>query len=262
MTRRLSLALLGDPVAHSRSPAIHNEALRLAGLEGEYRAIQADRTALERAVNRLRSGSLHGLNVTMPLKEPAAELADQPTPLGLLAGSINTLRLHDGQVQGHSTDAQAFAALIEEGKLDERAPLLVLGAGGSALAVLAAVERTKIETYLSARRIERARELAARFTVTDVVPWGRPVQEAVVVNATPLGMAGEKLPNGLVEAASALVDLPYGSGPTPAATTARSQGITCVDGIEFLTRQAWWSFRWWTDKAVDFNALLRVARNA
>ena len=261
MTRRYRFALLGDPVSHSRSPAIHNEAFRLAGLEGEYRAIQADRARLERAIDQLRVQSMDGFNVTMPLKEPAAALVEVATPLGLLSGSINTLRLRAGQVEGHSTDAQAFASLLDEEMLGGGRPLLILGAGGSALAVLAAVADRDWETFLSARDLERARSVGARFEIEGLVPWGTAVEGAVLVNATPVGMSGESLPAGLVEAASALVDLPYGPAPTPAVVLAQRLQIPCVDGIEFLTRQAWWSFRWWTGVDVDFDALLSAARN-
>lgn len=260
MEPRFDLALFGDPVAQSRSPAIHAEALRIAGLAGEYRAIRADRARLERGVDDLRAGKLQGINVTMPLKEVAARLVDVTTTAGQAAGSINSLRLIDGAVEGHSTDAEAFAELADQESFKEAGTVLVLGAGGSAMAVLAAI--IDREVCLSARDMGKARLRARRRGgVSQVVPWGTAVDGALVVNATPLGMSGERLPDGVVEAASGLIDLPYGPARTPAVQTAERAGIPWVDGVEFLTRQAAASFRWWTGKVVDFEALLRVARN-
>lgn len=260
MSRYVRLALLGDPVSHSRSPVIHRTALIETGLEGEYRAIEADEARLRQTVEQLREGILDGLNITMPLKSAAAAMADDTTELARDAGSVNTLRARNGRVEAHSTDAVAFQEIFGEGgQFPLDAPLLVLGHGGSARALLAAVDRRDV--YISGRSQEKAEQLAGRFDTARALAWAVPVSGAVVVNATPIGMRGEVLPLVLLEEASGLVDLPYGESQTPAVSSAGAGGLPVVDGIEFLARQAAASFEWWTGKAVDSTVLAKAARN-
>lgn len=229
-------------------------------MDGEYVAVRADEPTLGTAVEALREGTLHGLNITMPLKTAAAALADRLTSLARDAESVNTLRVRDGLVEAHSTDAVAFGEIFADPALfAEDAPILVLGSGGSARALLAALEGR--EVHISGRSPDRAEELAARFDSVTARDWGSSVSGAVLVNATPLGMRGERLPTGVLDACSGLVDLPYGEQPTPSATWADSRGLPLVDGIEFLARQAAASFRWWTGRAVDSAVLARAARN-
>ncbi|HIE22246.1 MAG TPA: shikimate dehydrogenase [Acidimicrobiia bacterium] len=253
-------ALLGDPVSHSRSPAIHRAALRLTDLEGDYVALRADERILVDAVEQLRSGSLDGINVTMPLKGAAFEIADRRTPLAELARSVNTLYRSEAGVEGDSTDAAAFAAIVEEGDFRRAEEFLVLGAGGSAAAALAALEGRKV--WVSARNAERAQALAGRLGASGVIPWGQALRGSVLINATPLGMAANSLPEGLLEVSIGLIDLPYGSSPTPAVEAARAAGLPVVDGIEFLTRQAVLSFQRWTGRSVDFERLAEAVRGS
>jgi shikimate dehydrogenase len=253
------LAVLGDPIDHSRSPAIQQAALATAGIPGEYSAIRADRARLEAAVDQLRAGTLDGINVTMPLKGDAWELAEGTTEEASRARSINAMRYRDGVIEGHSADVMAFRGVLTSGPFGHADPLLVLGAGGSARAALAAVNDR--EVYLSARSGERAAQLAKQFGAV-IVPWATPIVGALVVNATPLGMHGESLPRGLVGASAGLIDLPYGAETTPAASEAAASSVPVVDGFEFLARQAARSFHWWTGVAVDFVPLAIVARNA
>lgn len=248
------LALIGDPVEHSKSPAIHATALSLSGLEGSYLAMTADTVGLEVILGQLRSGELSGLNVTMPLKLAALQKSDRSTKEAATSGSANTLRGIGGEVEAHSTDVVAFQDLFES--IDHPGSLMILGAGGSARAALAAWEGGP--ALVAPRHRHRAQGLDG----VEVVPWGTVVEGALLVNATPLGMNGERLPDGVVEAATALIDLPYGPDPTPAVVYASDAGLPHVDGVEFLARQAAHSFEWWTSIAVDWGALLATARNA
>ncbi|MEE8376400.1 MAG: hypothetical protein V3S26_08790 [Acidimicrobiia bacterium] len=260
MSQFYRFALLGDPVANSRSPAIHAEALRLCGLSGEYKAITANQQILEETLADLRSGKIDGINVTMPLKRIAFELADFTTPEDRPAGSVNTMkRGEDGLVLAQSTDAVVFGEIFEDRGFKDLSSVLVLGAGGSAATALAAAKGR--DAYLSARNAGRAQALADTFDSVSVIPWGASVAGAVVVNATPLGMSGERLPGGIVELGGALVDLPYSDTATGATSKAIGNGIPAVDGIEFLARQAALSFRWWTGESVDFAVLAEITRN-
>ena len=252
-------ALLGDPVAHSRSPAIHSAALAAAGLRGAYEAIRADRALLGEAVERLRAGDFHGLNITMPLKPAAAEMADDLTTPARLSGSVNTLRAVKGRVEAHSTDAVAFGELLEDARFPREAPILVLGSGSTAKAALASIGDRRC--LISARSTGKAEGLVRRFDLAGLLPWGEGLEGSIVINATSLGMRGEQLPGAVVSHASALIDLPYADKPTPASSSAVAAGLPVADGIEFLVRQARASFAWWTGQVVDLEALVEAARN-
>lgn len=259
MAAPIRLALLGDPVEHSRSPRIHEAALRLAGLRGSYVAIRADEVVLGRSLDDLRSGELDGINITMPLKKAAAERADELTALAQRAESVNTLRHRDGRIEAHSTDAVAFREILEASPFAGSRSILILGSGGSARAAIAAILSRPV--YISARDTVKAETLADRLGATGVVPWGSSVADTIVINATPIGMNGEALDDDVVAASHGLIDLPYGDDPTPAIVAAAAADKPHVDGVEFLARQARASFQWWTGASVDYEALVAAARN-
>ena len=255
----MRLAVLGDPVGHSRSPAIHNAAMRHLGIEGHYEAIRAGAAELAHAVAAMRSGALQGINVTMPLKEEAARMADVLTDEASKSGSVNTLRPRDDRVEGHSTDVIAARLAVADQRFEASAPLLVLGAGGAAAAVLVGAAGRVV--FLSARHPERAAALAERIGVdVGLVRFGAGVAGAVVVNATPLGMRGESLSESIVGPASGIIDLAYGDAPTPTVDRALESGLAVMDGIEFLVLQAVGSFQWWTGMPAPTEVMLEAAR--
>ncbi|HSK07339.1 MAG TPA: shikimate dehydrogenase [Acidimicrobiia bacterium] len=259
MSELMRLAVLGDPVAHSRSPAIHQAAMRHLGIEGRYEAIRAGSAQLADAVAELRSGALHGINVTMPLKEEAARLADDLTDEAFRSGSVNTLRARDERVEGHSTDVIAIRLALADQRFEASAPILLLGSGGAAAAALVGMAGRSV--FLSARRPERAAALAGRVgTEVGFLRFGTGLAGAVVVNATPLGMRGETLPENIVGPASGVIDLAYGDAPTPTVQRARESGLAVMDGTEFLVLQAAASFRWWTGMTPPTEVMLEAAR--
>ncbi len=253
--RPLRFALAGDPVEHSRSPVMHQEAFRLTGLTGDYELIRSDRAGFGAVVERLRNGLLDGLNVTMPLKAEACRLADVATPQAGVWMSANTMRCRAGVVEAHSTDIVAFEHLF--GSVG--GPIHILGSGASARAALAAVDGSPV--YLSARNPDAVSELAATVG-GEVIPWGEGVAGSVLVNTTPLGMAGESVPGRAVDVCVAIIDLPYGAKETPLVSHARREGKPVVDGLDFLGIQAAASFEWWTGIGVNSEDLVTVARNA
>jgi len=255
----LRLAVIGDPISHSRSPAIHTAALDALEIEGSYRAWRVTPAEIEDVIAALRGGDLDGVNVTMPLKGLATALVDDVSPEARRAGSVNTIVRHpNGRLSGHSTDISAMRRVWP--KAPER-PTLVLGAGGAAAAAcLAAPEGT---VYVSARRAGAVANLADRLQMDLVaVPWEAAVVEAVVVNATPVGMNGEPLPARTIGLCAGLIDLAYGPRPTPAVVAAREAGIATVDGVEFLVAQAADSFRLWTGREAPLDTMIRAARNS
>jgi shikimate dehydrogenase len=233
--------------------------LALAGLDGSYERIEADQDVLSRKVADLRAGEWHGLNVTMPLKEAAAALSDHLSPSAERSRSVNTLLLEGERVAGHSTDTIAFKSLLDSARFASLGSVLVIGAGATAAAAMAAIDGER-RVYVGARRRKRAEELTATFG-GEVVAWGAAVAGSLVINVTPIGMRGEMLPPGVLAASAGLIDLPYGESPTPAVASARKEGLAHADGHEFLIRQAIESFHLWTGTEIDYSELLVTLRN-
>lgn len=253
------LAVLGDPVEHSRSPSLHEAMLSIAGLEGTYEGIRADRDVLSRTVAGLREGHWQGLNVTMPLKEAAAELCDDLGRAAERSRSVNTLLAEEGRIVGHSTDSTAFRHLLADDRFVGVGSILLIGAGGSAAAAMVAIDGAT-PVYVAARRRERAEELTNMFG-GEVIAWGAAVAGALVINTTPLGMKGETLPDGVLSASGGLIDLPYAEVSTPAIRSVEKMGLPRADGHEFLILQAMESFRIWTGARIAYQELLNILRN-
>lgn len=250
----MKLLLLGDPVEHSRSPAIHTAALAAAGIEGTYEARRVDRAGMASAVDEIRYGGLDGANVTMPHKEAAFALADRVSEAALRAGAVNTLTHREGMAEGENTDIAGLIRVWGEAGFSTSPPVLILGSGGAAAGAMVALAEHRI--LVSARSPDRAAGLLERTrTDGEVVEWGSAVQGAIVVNATPLGMEGELLPDGVVERADGLVDLSYGSQRTPAVVAAVALGLPYVDGPEILLAQAAASFELWTGMPAPLEAM-------
>lgn len=243
--RPVKLVLLGDPVAHSLSPVIQQAALDATGIAGTYTARRVDDPQMHDAVDELRTGALDGANVTMPHKRIAAEAADRLIADASRAGVANTLFRRDRQVVGANTDVAGVKRAWQWAGLPYDLPILVLGAGGAAAAALLAHDGRRV--CISARRSQAARRLLDRLEVSgDVIPWASPVENAVLVNATPLGMHGELLPRPVLDEASGLFEMAYGNGRTPAAEALTARGSPVSDGTEMLLAQAMASFELWT----------------
>ncbi len=253
----MRFALLGDPVAHSRSPIIHRAAMEVLGIPGSYEARRANEAGVTTACAEIRFGALDGANFTMPLKGIALGAVDHVTEIARRAGAVNTAWLRDGEVWGDNTDVGGFSDAWSHRRLPDDTPVLVLGAGGAAAAALLACAGSELR--VSSRRRGLGKALAARLDVDATeVPWGVAVRGAVVVNATPLGMHGESLPAGVLEDAAGFFDMAYGASPSPAVAGARDMPL--VDGIDMLIAQAARSFRIWTGIAAPLDAMEAAAR--
>lgn len=258
----MRLVLLGDPVAHSLSPVMHQAALDALGIAGSYEARRVDGAGMRAAAAELREGSIHGANITMPHKRLAFDLCDRTEIEAGRAGSVNTWVLRRGEIVGHSTDVTGLRRVWTTAGLPHGAPVLVLGTGGAAAAALIALE-SHPRLLLAGRRAAAAAALVRRVAPrAEVVPWGSVAAGAVVVNATPLGMQGEALPHGVLEAAAGLVDLAYGPDETSAVHEAKGRGLPVADGIAMLAAQAAASFRLWVGEDPPESVMERAARNA
>ncbi|MGH7719143.1 MAG: shikimate dehydrogenase [Gemmatimonadaceae bacterium] len=252
MTRLPSrLVLLGHPVAHSLSSAMQNAALRSAGVPLTYAALDVAPRDLETTLRALHEGRAAG-NVTLPHKAQVARLCDALTGAAARAEAANTFWVaDDGTLHGDNTDVAGFDALVVSvlGEIPRRARIALLGAGGGAGAVLAAIERwERCEVTLYNRTRARAEALAARFEVVTTVAGsaaeaGRGAD--VVVNATSVGLRDAELPVSPGDLQGAVVDLVYRPGGTRWVRAARERGLRAGDGLEMLLEQGALAFERW-----------------
>lgn len=249
--------VLGDPVDHSRSPAIHNAAFASLGIDARYRARRVDPSGMSLAADQMRHGDLAGANITMPHKELAFRLANRVAGEAQVAVSVNTWVMEGGELVGYSTDIPGIRQVWERRNLGD-GPGLILGSGGAAAAALVALADHHL--FVSARRPDAARRLVEDLGSTATpVPW-RTGMEAVVVNCTPLGMRGESLPDPVVGLSTGLFEMAYGWEPTPAETACREHGKPVADGIDLLVAQAVCSFELWFGVPAPLAVMEQAAR--
>lgn len=232
-----TFAVVGDPVAHSRSPAIHNAAYAAQGLGARYGAIQVAAGEFDRVVADLTSGNLAGVNVTMPLKDEAYRAVDEHSIGATRARAVNTIVVDHGSLIGYNTDIDGVAHAIAKLSLNGHPPVLILGAGGAARAASVAVEDHMV--HVSARRSDAAQSMLEATTVDGSVrAWGEPVSGAIVINATPIGMHGGSVPTEVLDEAAGVVDMAYGDVPTNTIRYASEREIPTADGLDMLVGQA------------------------
>ena len=270
----MKLVLLGYPLGHTLSPAMHAAALADMGLAGwAYEAESVSPTELGAAVNRLRQPELGGANVTVPHKQAVMPLLDGVTPVAAAIGAVNTIvKQADGRLIGHNTDAAGFLAdLYSLGVRIDRRPVLVLGAGGSARAVVAACAGVGAHVRLVARRREQAEALQslAPLMPYDWTPLGL-LQACddcgLIVNCTPVGMApavdaspwigGTPFPPGAF-----VYDLVYNPTETVLTRQARAAGLRAATGLGMLVEQGALALELWSGRIAP-RVVMRQAAEA
>jgi len=262
--------VIGDPIAHSRSPLVHGFWLRQLGIEGHYGREHVRAAELEDFIRGLDEHHYLGCNVTLPHKEGAFRFVDRTTELASSLRAVNTIWLDEsGRTHGDNTDVYGFLA-----NLDQEAPAwrerrdtaLVLGAGGSARAVIAALEGAGLARIAIANRsLERAQNLALRsracieaIGLNEVS--GMLGEVDLLVNTTSLGMVGETdhdfaLDN--LKPTAVVADLVYVPLLTPLLAKARAKGHQIVGGLGMLLHQAVPGFERWFGARPRVTAELR-----
>jgi shikimate dehydrogenase len=265
VTKRL--AVLGQPVSHSRSPAMHNAALAALGLASEwhYEAIEVGPDRFEELVLALPAEGFVGANVTVPHKGSALAVADSLSEVAREIGAANTLTFESDEIRAENTDASGFLAALPSSPAGGRA--LVLGAGGAARAIVWALGREGAEVEVWNRSGLRSQNLCAELggnAVAEPATSGY----GLIVNATTVGMRGEDAlaelplePEGF-GAGQVVVDLVYGAGPSPLLRAAAERGASTVDGVEVLVRQGALSLEAWVGVQPPLEVMREAARAA
>jgi shikimate dehydrogenase len=267
------LGVLGWPVAHSRSPAIHNAALAALAMDGwHYQRLPVPPQLFAATTRSLGQSGLRGANVTIPHKQAALALAERVSPAAGEIGAANTLTFEpDGTISAANTDAPGLIAALGESPRGKRA--LVLGAGGSARAVIWALrEEGAREVSIWNRTAARARTLANEFGVRAV---SRAEPADLLINCTSVGLEPQNVERSASEDEalnqlgmtfdqvgeySYVADLVYRSTPTPLIAAARAHGARTIDGLEILVAQGALSFELWTGRRPPLDVMRRAAR--
>ncbi|HYD13450.1 MAG TPA: shikimate dehydrogenase [Allosphingosinicella sp.] len=234
--------VIGDPVAHSKSPAIHRYWLDQLGIEGDYRTTRVTADELpDYLAARRDDPDWRGCNVTMPLKEDILSLLDT-NALTRRIGAVNTVVRYDGMLTGTNTDWQGINLALDTARIDPER-VAVIGAGGAARAALAEVRMQKVlHVILINRSPEKAAALLELFGLHGkVLPLGTAPDVDLLINASPLGMAGYPALDvdlSRLKADATVFDMVYHPLETPLLRDARGRGLKTVDGLSMLIHQA------------------------
>ena len=266
MTANRRAAVLGHPIAHSLSPALHRAAYRALGLDWTYEAI--DVTAEQLASQLDRGPDWVGMSLTMPLKEAVLPLLTDIDPVAERVRSVNTVLLEEGRRRGYNTDIIGLRTVIRETSLPDAASVTLLGGGATARSTLAALAELNVaDVAVSTRRPEMVTDLLALAELLKVpataAPW--PPSELVmerdlVVSTVPTEASGE-LARHVPAAPQQLVDVLYDRWPTPFAAGWIAAGGSVASGLELLVYQAVEQIRLMTGSDVS-SSILREAGQA
>jgi shikimate dehydrogenase len=258
-------AVLGSPVAHSLSPALHRAAYRLLGLDWTYDAVEVDEAGLAGFLATI-GPEWAGLSLTMPLKAAVLPLLDDVEPLARTVGAVNTVVLRDGRRFGSNTDVPGLSAALAERGLDAAAlaslrRVVVLGSGATARSAVAALAGAR-EIVVVARRPEAF--VAPGGASVLLVGWDRLAAELsapLVVSTVPTG-ASEALAEAVPDEPGLLFDVVYDPWPTPLARRWLDGSGSVLGGLDLLVHQAALQVRAMTGSTVATDELLRVMRTA
>ena len=258
--------VIGWPVGHSLSPKIHRFWLAELGIRGRYEAVVVPPDWLEDTIDRFRVGGWRGFNVTVPHKETIIPLLDRLNPVAKAIGAVNTVvAIGDGVFEGRNSDAPGFMASLRAAQIVQiDRPAVVLGAGGAARAILAALNDAGLrEIRIVNRDRTRAETLASSFPaiVCDWADRDRALESAgVLINATSLGMSGQpplELDLHYLPGSAIVTDIVYRPLLTDLLLRAQARGNPTVDGLGMLLYQAVEGFAAWFGATPRVSAELR-----
>ncbi len=264
--------VIGWPIKHSKSPALHGHWLKRYGLPGSYRAIAIQPDQLNSGLCDLQKQGYRGVNVTIPHKESILSLADSITDSAALIGAANTIHFReDGSIGADNTDGYGFIQNLRQNAPDwnpKMGAALVLGAGGAARAIIWALLNEGVPSLRVANRTKiRAENMAAHFGArVEVVDWHNASAAMdgaeTIVNTTSLGMEGQAPLNVVFDAAprgALATDIVYAPLFTPFLANAAKAGLKTVDGLGMLLHQAAPGFESWFGTRPEVDAKLRAA---
>ncbi|MBL4977245.1 shikimate dehydrogenase [Bacillus halotolerans] len=264
--------VIGNPIAHSMSPDIHNAALKDLGLDGHYHAFKVEEDSLEDAVKGIRALGVQGINVTVPHKVSIMDHLDHIDESAKVLGAVNTVRREGDKLVGYNTDGEGFVKSLMRilDKPISELSFLMIGAGGAARAIFTTIVRDNPEKFdICNRTIEKAKQLAESapsFRNVEVLSIKeaeeRLEQYDVMIHTTSVGMYPnvEDIPLSLQRAASSAVvcDIVYNPIQTSLLKEAKQKGLKTLDGVGMFVEQAALSFRLWTGHEPDVEKMRSI----
>jgi len=268
-------ALIGDPVEHTMSPAMHNAAFQKMGLDYLYVAFQVKPYQLPQAVAGLKALNVAGFNVTIPHKVAVMPLLDSLDPLAEKIGAVNTVVNSNGELKGYNTDAEGFLrALLEHGINPQGKNVVVLGAGGAARAIayILAEKGARLTILNRQQELDWAENIAELIldelhrevkvfelgNIADVLPGTH-----LLVNATSVGMSPANnvspVPSGLLDKIPAVFDIVYNPLKTKLLKEAAAVGAQTIGGVDMLAWQGALAFEKWTGKPAPLDLMREQA---
>lgn len=264
-------AIIGDPVLHSLSPAMHNAGFDAVGLDAKYDPILLKTEELSRGVEYLQSNNYLGWNVTYPFKEQILPYLDSLTPAAAAIGSVNTVKADGSSLEGHNTDGEGFLlSLSTKGFTFSKKKAVVLGAGGAAKAIAVALAEQEAEILILNRSQDKARKLAEHilvlggkaswgdFAFRDWLKW-----VDLLVQTTPVGMQGEDYFIDLkgINGSSWVIDLIYHPASTSFLRQAQLYGCLAMNGLEMLLYQGVLAWEYWLNMKAPVSAMRKALEN-
>lgn len=265
MTR--TVGLIGWPVEHSRSPAMHNAAFKALDLDWRYVLLPTPLDQLAAVVGRIRSGELSGANVTIPHKQAVMAFLDEIDPAAQAVGAVNTIVRRGNRLIGYNTDTLGFRrALLETGVVIENQPCAILGAGGSARAVVHVLRELGARLTLYARDVAKASVLSSEAHLLSEAAQIDPATR-LIVNTTPVGLSpnvdASPWPADIPLPSKALVfDLLNNPPRTRLMQQAEEQGLRAVNGWGMLVYQGAAAFKLWTGVEPPVEVMMTALREA
>ena len=254
--------MIGDPVEHTMSPAMHNAAFKKLGLDYVYIAFRAKGTELDKAIAGMRALNMRGLNVTIPHKVAVMKLLDRLDPLAEKIGAVNTIVNEDGMLTGYNTDATGFLQpLLEKGIKPKGKNIVLVGAGGASRGISFVLAEGGANLAILNRNLERAEHLARQVfkntgkTVTvaelSAANLERTLGKAdILVNATSVGMTPDSnetpVPARLLRRGLVVYDIVYNPVETRLLREAKAAGAQIISGLDMLVWQGALAFEKWT----------------
>ncbi len=242
--------VIGWPVGHSRSPRLHGVWLERHGIDGAYVPLPVAPENLADVVRGLAKAGFAGANVTIPHKEAVMALCDHVEPFVKRAGAVNTLVFGGGKIEGRNTDGYGFVANLRAHGVALAGRALILGAGGAARAIAAALQDEGVTVVFCNRTAARAVALASALGA-EVLPWEERASLegfSLLVNTTALGMTGKEhlvMDLGRADARLVVADIVYAPLETALLAAARARGLHAVEGLGMLLHQAVPGFAAW-----------------
>ncbi len=260
-------AVIGDPIDHSLSPALHNASFAFLGLDCTYIAYRIPKGELDAGIADLKKIGIAGFNVTIPHKVDMMRLLDEADDECKTVGATNTVVNTEGYLKGYNTDVQGFLDPIRNRKIDcKGVDVLVVGAGGAARAIVAGFAQEKIHKITIANRtsqnaetlVKFAKQLGVESDNVDIAKAGEIASSyKFIVNATSVGLKGIGLPMSTknITRDSIVYDIVYMPVETPFIQEAKEQRATIIYGWEMLIAQAMKSFEIWTGVKAPYEAM-------